>query len=324
MSANLAPEVSVVIPSFRRPQELRRCLAGVAKQSLQPAQTIVVRRASDLATEAVVSEARHFGMFGVVVMEPGVVAAMSAGVSAARSDIVAFVDDDAVPRAEWLERLVRHFVDPEVGGVGGRDVVMQTAAAAEGLTLDVGRITRWGKLIGNHHRGDGPSRGVMVLKAAGMAFRPSALVLPCGLRGAGAQVHFEVGVSLSALRRGWRLIYDPTAVVDHYPAQRFDADQRDRPAPAAVRDAAYNLVTCVVQEVPELFWRRAAYGLLIGDRGVPGLARAGVAVLRDERDVARGMIPSLAGQLSALRSAHRRRPCDRVSCGMSASPDSTQ
>lgn len=307
---------SVVIPTYRRPEELRRCLAGLAQQSLPPAQIIVVRRVGDLETGAVTSESAHPAFVDVVVTEGGVLAAMGAGLAEAQTDIVAFVDDDAVPRRDWLKALVRHFDDPKVGGVGGRDVVR--TSASEHPTLDVGRITRWGKLIGNHHRGAGEPRRVMVLKAAGMAFRPSALVLPDGLRGAGAQTHFEVGMSLSALRRGWHLIYDPTAVVDHDAAQRFDADQRARPAPAAVHDAAYNLVTCLLREAPELFWRRAAFGLLVGDRRVPGLLRAAVALLRNEQDVVKDLRPSLEGQLGALWLAYRRRV--RCRSGSSSPP----
>jgi glycosyltransferase involved in cell wall biosynthesis/GT2 family glycosyltransferase len=301
--------VSVVIPSYRRPDDLTRCLAGLARQSLAPVETIVVRRTGDRATEAVI-RGRLPAVVDVVVDEPGVLAAMGAGVAAAQADIVAFIDDDAVARADWLRRLTRHFDHDSVGGVGGRDVICR-AGRPESTTLDVGRITAWGKLVGNHHRGGGAPREVMVLKAAGMAFRRAALALPRGLRGQGAQAHFEVGLSLSARRRGWRLIYDPTAVVDHYVAPRFDADRRERPDPVAVQNAAYNLVTCLLTEAPDLFWRRAAYGLLIGDRGMPGLLRAAVALIRDEPDVMRDLRPSLAGQAAALQRAAARRQRSR-------------
>jgi GT2 family glycosyltransferase len=295
-------EVSVVVPTYRRPDELRRCLAGLATQSLPPAETIVVRREGDAGTRAALTESARPGVVDAVVSEPGVLAAMEAGVALASRDLIAFIDDDAVPRPEWLERLTRHFDDPDVGGVGGRDVVAGEPAPI-GAPLDVGRITRWGKLIGNHHLGTGSPRDVMVLKAVGVAFRRIALALPCGLRGAGAQVHFEVGMSLAARRQGWRLVYDPSALVDHEVAQRFDADRRKRPRPVAVRDAAYNLVKCLLTEVPELFWRRALYGLAVGDRATPGVARAGFALLRGEAAVLRRFLPSLAGQAAALREA---------------------
>jgi glycosyltransferase involved in cell wall biosynthesis/GT2 family glycosyltransferase len=313
-------DAAVVIASYRRPDALRRCLDGLARQSVAPAQTIVVRREGDDATRAVLSEPDLAAVTQVVVSEPGVLAAMRAGRDAARTEIVAFVDDDAVPRWDWLERLLGHLRDPGVGGVGGRDVIVG-AARPEAPALDVGRVTAWGRLVGNHHRGAGEARPVMVLKAAGMAFRRCAMTLPDGLRGAGAQVHFEVGMSLAAQRRGWRLIYDPAAIVDHHVAPRFDADRRGRPAPGAVSDAAYNLVHCLLEEAPELVWRRAAYGLLVGDRKIPGVLRAAAALVRREPNVLSDLRPSLAGQLDALRVAGRRRGRPVATAGsIAASP----
>jgi glycosyltransferase involved in cell wall biosynthesis len=302
-------DVSVVVPTYRRPAALRRCLAGLARQSLSPAETIVVGRSGDEATRLALEEWPHSPVLDVLVDKPGVLAAMEAGAAVASSDIIAFIDDDAVPRPEWLQQLARHFDDPEIGGVGGRDLIAGEDAPT-GAALEVGTITRWGKLIGNHHLGGGAPREVLVLKAVGVAFRRQALALPRGLKGDGAQVHFEVGMSLSARRRGWRLVYDPSALVDHEVAPRFDADPRARPRAIAVRDAAYNLVSCLLAELPDLFWRRALYGLIVGDHDVPGVGRAVVALLRGERTVLRRFAPSVAGQVAALRCARRNRSDD--------------
>ena len=41
------------------------------------------------------------------------------GIRAAGGDIVAFIDDDALPEFDWLPQAMPAFDDPEVGGVGG-------------------------------------------------------------------------------------------------------------------------------------------------------------------------------------------------------------
>lgn len=41
------------------------------------------------------------------------------GISMARGDIIAFIDDDAIPEPEWLEQLACAYHDPMVGAVGG-------------------------------------------------------------------------------------------------------------------------------------------------------------------------------------------------------------
>ncbi len=41
------------------------------------------------------------------------------GICMAQGDVVAFIDDDAIPEPEWLEQLATAYADPNVGGAGG-------------------------------------------------------------------------------------------------------------------------------------------------------------------------------------------------------------
>lgn len=43
----------------------------------------------------------------------------------ARGEIIAFIDDDAYPRPDWLKNAVAHFDDPTVGAVGGPAVTAE-------------------------------------------------------------------------------------------------------------------------------------------------------------------------------------------------------
>jgi GT2 family glycosyltransferase len=156
---------------------------------------------------------------------------------------------------------------------------------------------------------------VEVLKGVNMSFRREALALPAGLRGQGAQVHNEVAICLWARAAGWRLRYDPAALVDHYHGARFDPDRRHRPAAAAIENEAYNLVVTLLSLRPELTLRRAAYGLLVGDRATPGLVRTAAAASRREREVLRRALPSLRGQLRALTALRRGSPLTMVPLG---------
>ena len=301
MSSAVSARVTVVVATYRRPEQLVRCLRGLSAQVREPLEVVVVRRADDHATASAL-ESAEVRCRVVEVRVPGVVGAMHAGAAAARGDVIAFLDDDTVPPPDWLARLEPHFLDPAVGAVGGRDVI----AGQEGpLTATVGRVTAWGKLVGNHHLGTGPAREVDVLKGANMAFARRALALPAGLRGQGAQVHYEIATCLHAQRVGWKLLYDPSVWLRHEPGPRFDADRRDRPDPRAVADAAYNYVLALLTHRPALFVRRALFGLLLGDRAIPGLGRALLAVVRREREVVHRLRPALKGQLEALLAVLR-------------------
>lgn len=41
------------------------------------------------------------------------------GICMAQGDVIAFIDDDAIPEPEWLTQLAQAYADPMVGGVGG-------------------------------------------------------------------------------------------------------------------------------------------------------------------------------------------------------------
>lgn len=302
--------VSVVVPTFLRPLHLRRCLQGIARQTRAPEEVVVVRQTYDEETLDVLRDFRSQSLVEATVDEPSVISAMRAGLAAASGEIIAFTDDDAVPRPDWLERLVGCFADPGVGAAGGRDVWVTEEAATAALTTDVGRITQWGKLIGNHHLGTGPARDVSVVKGCNSAFRRAALAVPRSLRGEGAQPHHEVATCLWARRRGWRIVYDPEILVDHFRAPRHDG--RRHPRRKAIMDRSYNLVAGMTSLAPELRRRRALYGILVGDRGAPGLTRAAAGLVRGELGVVRALRPSLAGQLAALRDVARGRRVEMV------------
>jgi len=299
--ARTAADIDVVVPSYQRPGALARCLEALTCQTIAPARLIVVARADDPATQAVAHAAHgaHNAQVTLItVTEPGVIAALSAGVAESTASILAFTDDDAMPRPDWIERLLGGFADPAVGAVGGRDVI----PGEEGpLTEHVGRFARSGKLVGNHHVGSGGPRDVHVLKGVNMAFRAEALALPVAgvLRGTGAQVDFEVLVCSWARRWRWRLVYDPAILVDHYPAGRVGPDHRYRPATAAVFHAAYNSVAAPTLVKRRELLRQAPFGIAIGSRGAPGVLRALAAVVRREPEVLRRVFPSLAGKVAA-------------------------
>ena len=298
--------ISVIVPSYRRPDLLARCLEGLAAQERGADEVLVVRRRDDDATAEVV-RSRRGAVREVIVDEPGMLHAMHAGMAQARGDVIAFTDDDAVARPEWLAHILRHYQDPAVGAVGGRDVAHPARDQPSVPSTEVGRLTRWGKLVGNHDVGRGGPARVQILKGVNMSFRREALALPSSLRGQGAEVHSEVAASLWASARGWTLVYDPDAVVDHYLGPRFDNDQRGRPDAQATRDEAYNLVTTMLAVDRSRLRRRALFGVLLGDRASPGLGRAAVGLVRGERDAVAKLVPSVTGQVQGLADAVRGR-----------------
>jgi glycosyltransferase involved in cell wall biosynthesis len=103
------PRISVVIPTFRRPDLLARCLASVLGQRFDPRayEVIVVDDGHDEATRALVESLRPAdGAPALRYLRPahgrGPAVARNAGWRAARATLIAFTDDDTIPDAAWL------------------------------------------------------------------------------------------------------------------------------------------------------------------------------------------------------------------------------
>lgn len=303
------PSISVIVPTYRRPDDLRRCLTALAIQSQAADEVVVVYRPDDTATRKILDEVLP-GTLTLKTAHPeekGVVSAYNCGIDASAGDVIAFTDDDAAPAPDWIERIVTHFaVDPAVAGIGGRDRLHIDGTLVGGESPIVGKLQWIGRTIGRHHLGIGPPRDVDILKGVNMSFRRSALGplrFDRRLLGPGAQVDCELALCLSIRRRGGRLIYDPAVVVEHFTAPRHDIDQRRGFNADAQFNQAHNETVAVFEHLPAL--RRAAFAMwaiLLGTRAVPGLVQGlRLRQLGLEHPLDR-VIASLRGRRAGLRT----------------------
>lgn len=274
-------KTTVIVPTYRRPTDLARCFTALKQQVRMPDEVLVVIRKSDASTWEFLAQfdASSLQIYPLTVEAPGVVAAMNLGLATAKGDIIAFTDDDAAPRSDWLQRIVQYFVEDScLGAVGGRDLMyLDGTELVQGERETVGRLQWFGRVIGNHHLGYGAAREVDVLKGVNMSFRKEAIGTMCfdeRMRGSGAQVHFEIAFCLALKRSGWKLLYDPSLTVDHYQARRFDEDQRNSFNALAFGNAIHNETLALLEHLP--LWRRWVFVLwafFIGNRKAFGLVQ---------------------------------------------------
>lgn len=129
-AAAAAPDVSVVIPTYRRDDGLRRVLEALAGQDIGLArfEIIVVDDACSATTPGVVQAVRdkHTGLRLRLLpgRASGPATARNIGWRAAHGAVIAFVDDDAFPADNgWLREGLAALEDPCVDAVSGRVVV---------------------------------------------------------------------------------------------------------------------------------------------------------------------------------------------------------
>ncbi|MDQ2094267.1 glycosyltransferase family 2 protein [Rhodalgimonas zhirmunskyi] len=110
------PTISIVIVSRGRPESLGWCLTGIAGLFYANFEVVVVA----CPDGAAVARARMGERIKLVEFdEANIAAARNLGIAQAAGEIVAFIDDDAVPEPTWLDHLVRAFEDRGVAAAGG-------------------------------------------------------------------------------------------------------------------------------------------------------------------------------------------------------------
>jgi glycosyltransferase involved in cell wall biosynthesis len=116
--------VSVIICCYteERLQGIREAVASVQRQGRPPEEVILAVDNNPALYELL--KAEHDGRLRIVLNDRarGLSATRNAGIAAARADLVAFLDDDAVAEPGWLANLVAPFDDTRVVGTGGRAV----------------------------------------------------------------------------------------------------------------------------------------------------------------------------------------------------------
>ncbi len=114
---NLLKQVTLIICTVDRFADLERCLASVEPSRPALSEIIVVNNGPHFAT---INEiARRHGARVISVRRRGVARARNAGIRAAQSAFVAFMDDDTAALENWLERLVAPFADSTIDCILG-------------------------------------------------------------------------------------------------------------------------------------------------------------------------------------------------------------
>ncbi|SDD16913.1 Glycosyl transferase family 2 [Nocardioides lianchengensis] len=214
------PDVTAVVCAYTaaRWTDLVAALDGLATQTVAPSQVlVVVDHEDDLL-------ARVREAFPDVEAVPstrlrGLSGARNTAVGLARGEVVAFLDDDAVPRPDWLERMLEPYDDPDVLAVGGAARPVWPDGARPGQLA-----TELDWVVGCTYRGLPEERAdVRNLMGCSMSFRRTALEELGGFaEGAGRIGALPLGceetelcIRLRQRHPHARVVLEPASVVDH-------------------------------------------------------------------------------------------------------------
>jgi len=260
-------KLSVVIPSHRRADLLRLCLASVQRFAPPNTEVIVV---DDGSRDSVVSRAAA-EFTGVKVIRRakagGFCVAANAGIAAATAPVVELLNDDAEATAGWADAALRWFADPRIVAVAplvlqnnpdriARDLPALIDTAGD--EYDMGGFAR--------KRGHGQESGVRDRESGiGLSPTPDSRLLNPGvvwgasaaaafyrrdalLRAGGFPEHFkayfeDVDLSFRLRQLGGEVMYDPASVVWH----RVSSSYGKRPSRRTLEQLSCN--------EERVFWR---------------------------------------------------------------------
>lgn len=133
----------------------------------------------------------------------------------ASGEILAFLDDDAYPKSDWLKKAIKHFDNPKVAGVGGPamtpddDGILQKVSGAvfESYIGGAGARERYLPTGTSHETNDWPTVNLLVrcdvfAKVGGFdnTYWPGE----------------DTKLCLDILHAGYKIMYEPEAIVYHH------------------------------------------------------------------------------------------------------------
>ena len=271
----MKPFVSVIVPTFKRAPFLTYALEGLKKQTYKNFEVIVVVKPGGDDTEKVLEKyRRELHIETIVQNEEFVSRAYNMGLRKSKGDIIAIMDDDSVPYADWLEKHVAVYGKySELGGISGP--ALNADITEEGVLRQVpetdhanlrwrefyysswsynrplsGMSTFWiffgrdglvhHRLLPRHgnHQTAVPS---LLLMGANMSVKREAI------EGLKMEEDLILGFSYEQLlayqiwRKGYKLLYDPSIKVLHIVHDESLGRFFRSPSRAAHRDAEYVL-----------------------------------------------------------------------------------
>ena len=157
-------EVSVIIPVRDDAAELERCLRALGRQTVAPVEVVVV---DNMSTDESAQVARRHGARVVVEPEVGIPPAAATGYDAAVGSIIARLDADTLPDADWVERIADAFdTRPDTVAITGVGIFHD---APRGLRLLLSLL-----YLGSYYLAGAAAAGHHVLWGSCMAVRSDA------------------------------------------------------------------------------------------------------------------------------------------------------
>jgi GT2 family glycosyltransferase len=196
-------KIALYIPCFNSEKTIGACLNAVFRQIL-PANDILI--IDDGSTDMTVKIAKKYSVKIIKhVKNLGLAAARNSAIKNTNAQFIASLDSDCKPNKDWLKHLAKRLNSSNVAGVGGRTLEADTSSV----------IDRWRAVHMKQDWGNSKKTNPPFLFGCNTLFRRD-LLLKVGSYNEKYRNNFEdVDISGRLKKRGYSLIYEPQAIVEH-------------------------------------------------------------------------------------------------------------
>ncbi|PSB15893.1 glycosyltransferase family 2 protein [Phormidesmis priestleyi ULC007] len=217
------PQVSAIICTHNREHYLGAAIGSLLSQNFANFEVVVIDNASSDRTRAVV-EARLSDPRLSYVHEPvmGLSVARNTGAKSAQSEILAYLDDDAIASPQWLQTLWDAYQTNEKLAIAGGKVTLiwddgmvAPAWLSDGLAGNLGAYDLGTAVLYIDRPGLTP-RGLNYSIRRTFLEQVGGFDLNLGRVGKNLLSNEELHMTKLALQAGWQVAYLPDALVAHH------------------------------------------------------------------------------------------------------------
>lgn len=205
----MTPVVSIIIPSYKRQESLQKLLESLSVEKNDYLEIIVVLQGE--------KNIRSHGKIKVHYLNrPSTAHAMNIGVRWAKGDLILFLDDDILARKGLITNHIKNFLDPRVAATCGR--VITPGQPVEQEHRNVGRVGILGGVSGGFS--STIRQEIDTVIGCNMCWRRDIYLDLGGVdeQFTGNALREETDLSLRAKKLGYKIIFEPKAVVEHHRA----------------------------------------------------------------------------------------------------------
>ncbi len=202
--------VSVIIPAKNSQFTIKKCLDSLLNSGYKAYELIVINDGSTDDTENILSGYNNIKVLKTEGVGPS--QARNIGISQAKGEFIAFTDADCIVENNWLEELLKSFIDDKVAGVGG------SQKSPEDDTAFGKRVQEFFSIFGfaaEYVKSGVKIRATNHNPTCNSMYRKAVLIEAGGFLESlwpGEDVELDYRIK----KKGYCIIFNPAAVVYHY------------------------------------------------------------------------------------------------------------